>query len=281
LQDWFGYTLSSDTSQQKILFIVGPRRSGKGTIARVLTALVGRDSVVNPTLASLQTTFGLAPLIGKPLAFITDARLGGRSDQAAITERLLSISGEDALTIDRKHIAAWTGRLPARFAILTNELPRISDTSAALVGRLIVLVLVQSFFGREDPSLTARLLTELPGILNWALIGYRRLSERGYFMQPASAQETVEDLEVLASPIKAFIKERCRVGPGLTVSVELLFHTWRTWCNAVGRKESGIKQTFGRDLKAVIPSLRITRPREGDDRYRVYEGIGLKKANEQ
>jgi putative DNA primase/helicase len=79
LQDWFGYTLSSDTSQQKILFIVGPRRSGKGTIARVLTALVGRDSVVNPTLASLQTTFGLAPLIGKPLAFITDARLGGRA----------------------------------------------------------------------------------------------------------------------------------------------------------------------------------------------------------
>ena len=55
--------------------------------------------------------FGLAPLIGKPLAFITDARLGSRSNQAAITERLLSISGEDAQTIDRKHIDAWTGRL--------------------------------------------------------------------------------------------------------------------------------------------------------------------------
>src|SRR5262249_11111154 len=268
LQDWFGYTLSPDTSQQKILFIVGPRRSGKGTIVRVQTALVGRDSVVNPTLASLQTTFGLAPLIGKTLAFITDARLGGRSDQAAITERLLSISGEDALTIDRKHIPAWTGRLRTRFTILTNELPRISDTSGALVGRLIVLVLVQSFFGREDPALTSRLLTELPRILNWALVGYRRLRERGYFIQPDSAREAVEDLEMLASPIKAFIKDRCHVGPGLTVSVELLFQTWRTWCDAVGRKESGTKQTFGRDLKAVIPSLRITRPRDGDDRYR-------------
>src|SRR5262249_38692601 len=30
LQDWFGYALSTDTSQQKILFVVGPRRSGKG-----------------------------------------------------------------------------------------------------------------------------------------------------------------------------------------------------------------------------------------------------------
>jgi putative DNA primase/helicase len=87
-----------------------PRRSGKGTIARVLTALLGRDSVVSPTLASLQTPFGLAPLIGKPLAIISDARLGSRSDQAAITERLLSISGEDGLTIDRKFMPSWTGR---------------------------------------------------------------------------------------------------------------------------------------------------------------------------
>jgi putative DNA primase/helicase len=277
LQDWFGYALSPDTSQQKILLIVGPKRSGKGTIARALTALVGRDSVVNPTLASLQTTFGLAPLIGKPLAFITDARLGSRGDQAAITERLLSISGEDGMTIDRKHIDAWTGRLPTRFTILTNELPRINDSSGALVGRLVVLMLVNSFYGREDPGLTARLLTELPGILNWALVGYRRLRERGYFVQPPSARETIEDLEALASPIKAFIKERCHVGPGHKVSVELIYQNWRTWCETIGRKDAGTKQTFGRDLKAAIPSLRTIRPRDGDDRYREYEGIGLKE----
>jgi putative DNA primase/helicase len=277
LQDWFGYALSPDTSQQKIMFVVGPRRSGKGTIARVLTALIGRDSVANPTLASLQTPFGLAPLIGKPLAFITDARLGGRSDQAAITERLLSISGEDALTIDRKFMPAWTGRLSTRFTILTNELPRISDTSGALVGRLVVLVLMQSFYGREDPALTARLLTELPGILNWALHGYRRLRQRGYFVQPASAREAIEDLEVLASPTKAFLNDRCHVRPGLSVPVELLYQTWKAWCDSVGRKEHGTKQTFGRDLKAAIPSLRTTQPRDGDNRHRSYEGIDLKE----
>ena len=32
-----------------------------------------------------------------------------------------------------------------------------------------------------DPALTARLTAELPGILNWALHGYRRLRQRGYF----------------------------------------------------------------------------------------------------
>ena len=36
LQEWFGYCLTLDTRQQKILMMVGPKRSGKGTIARVL-----------------------------------------------------------------------------------------------------------------------------------------------------------------------------------------------------------------------------------------------------
>ena len=58
--------------------------------------------VVAPTLASLVQNIGLAPLIGKPLAIVGDARIGARADQAVITERLLSISGEDFMTIDRK-----------------------------------------------------------------------------------------------------------------------------------------------------------------------------------
>ena len=41
LQEWFGYLLTPDTRQQKILMMVGPKRSGRGTIARVLKALVG------------------------------------------------------------------------------------------------------------------------------------------------------------------------------------------------------------------------------------------------
>jgi hypothetical protein len=32
----------------------------------------------------------------------------------------------------------------------------------------------------------------------------------------------------------------------------------------------------GRDLKAAIPSLRATQPRDGDSRHRSYEGVGLK-----
>ena len=92
----------------------------------LLAALVGKGNAAGPTLASLGTNFGLAPLLGKPLALVSDARLGG-SDVHQIVERLLSISGEDMLTIDRKYREPWTGKLPSRFLILSNELPRFGD----------------------------------------------------------------------------------------------------------------------------------------------------------
>jgi putative DNA primase/helicase len=77
LQEFFGYVLSGRTDLHKIMFMVGPARSGKGTIARVLAAMIGKGNVAGPTLASLGTNFGLAPLLGKPLAVVSDARLSG------------------------------------------------------------------------------------------------------------------------------------------------------------------------------------------------------------
>jgi putative DNA primase/helicase len=275
LQEIFGYCLTADTSQQKMVLIIGPKRSGKGTIARVLTSIVGLESSVAPTLAGLGTNFGLAPLIGKRVAIISDARLGGRPDQHAIAERLLSIAGEDAITIDRKYREAWTGRLQTRFLILSNELPRLADASGALASRFIVLVLTRSFYGREDHKLTAKLLTERPAILNWALAGWRRLTERGYFVTPASSGDAVRELEDLGSPIGAFVRDRCIISPGRTVEPSVLFKAWSQWCAELGRDRAGTAQTFGRDVRAAVPGLKVTQPRIADGRLRLYEGIGI------
>ena len=99
------------------------------------------------------------------------------------------------------------------FVILTNELPKLGDASGAIASRFIVLRLIQSFYGQEDLSLTRKLLEEAPGILLWAIAGRDRLAARGYFVQPASAKQAVEELSDLASPVGAFVRERCMVGP--------------------------------------------------------------------
>jgi len=276
LQEWFGYTLTQDTRQQKIILLIGPKRSGKGTIARVQRALIGPENTAGPTLSSLATNFGLWPLLGKSLAIIPDARLSHRIESSIVVERLLSISGEDALTIDRKCLEPVTCKLPTRLMILTNELPRLTDSSGALAGRMIVLRLTQSWFGREDRMLFDKLQPELPGILLWAIEGWRRLEERGHFEQPTAAECLQQEMEDLSSPIRVFVRERCVVGAGYRVAVDDLYSAWKAWCDARGPREPGTEQTFGRDLLAAVPTLRRTRPQEGGERYRAYEGIALR-----
>ncbi|MFJ4010270.1 phage/plasmid primase, P4 family [Streptomyces sp. NPDC090026] len=277
LQEWFGYVLSGRTDQQKILLIVGPSRSGKGTIARVLKELVGRDNLAGPTLAGLGTNFGLSTLVGKPLAVISDARLSG-NDNSQVVERLLTISGEDTIDIDRKYRAVWTGKLPTRLVVLSNELPHFGDSSGVIARRFILLSMRTSWLGKEDPTLFDRLTAEMPGILNWALEGLARLQRTGRITEPASSREAVTTMQDTASPTSAFVRERCTTGPACSVPVDVLWTVWREWAEDNGVRP-GTKQVFGRNLLSVVPQLTLTRPRTGESRIRTYTGLGLRSSD--
>jgi putative DNA primase/helicase len=281
LAEMMGYILSGATAQQKMFLIVGPKRSGKGTMGRIITGLLGAHNVAAPTLSSLTSNFGVAPLIGKPLAIISDARLSSRGDNIIAAERLLSISGEDSLTVDRKFQFAWTGRLPTRFVILSNELPRIADSSGALASRFILLVLTTSFYGREDPTLTKQLLEEAPGIFNWALEGLDRLHSRGYFTLPLSAREALQHFEDLGSPVGAFVRDSCVVGPGHEIPTQTLWEAWKIWSDEEGRQNAGTKAMFIKDLRAAVALVRPSRPRHGDSRRRILKGIALRGAQSE
>lgn len=276
LQEMFGLCLTSETKYQKAFLIVGPKRSGKGTIARVLTQLLGVANVCGPTLSSLSQNFGLAPLIGKRVAIISDARLGGKADQQVIVERLLAITGEDGLTIDRKFRDCWTGKLDARFVVLTNEMPRLTDSSGALASRFIILAMVRSFFGKEDLGLGARLTRELPSILIWAIKGWERLNKREFFVPSASSAAAQRHLEDLGSPIGAFLRDRCTVGQGHSARCDLMYRAWCDWCQEQGRDHPGNTASFGRDLNAAVSGLSITQGRASDGtRHRYYDGASL------
>jgi putative DNA primase/helicase len=276
IQEWMGYLLTPDTRQQKILMMVGPKRSGKGTISRVIKGLVGEKNVADPSLSSFGKDFGLQSLIGKTVAMINDLRLSNRSDIAAITERLLSISGEDGQDVDRKFLPTVNAVLPVRFMLSTNELPKLNDSSGALAGRIILLRMTQSWYGKEDVTLKDKLLAELPSILLWAIEGWKRLRDRGCFVQPDTGKEMIDDLADLASPVGQFVKDRCFVGPGRQVERPALFDAWNRWCEEQGQ-ECGDVGLFGRNLKAVISTLGDGQTTNGfNKRVRVYKGVCLK-----
>src|SRR5262249_15138018 len=156
--------------------------------------------------------------------------------------------------VPRKFKDDWIGKLPVRIVILSNELPKLSDFSATIVSRFIILKLTESFYGREDPDLTNKLLPELPGILNWALEGLERLAKRRYFVRPDTAKELIDAFERLPSPVKSFLEERCEVSATASVECNCLYTAWCHWCARNGQLP-GTAQNFARALHALIPGL--------------------------
>jgi putative DNA primase/helicase len=270
LQEIFGYLLTSDTRQQKIFLITGPKRGGKGTIVFVLEHLLGKDNVVYQTLSSIAGEFGRWPLIDKKLAVVADARLGSRTSTSGVAETLLSVSGGDPQTINRKFGPFWTGRLAVRFLITTNVLPAIRDASGTIASRFIMLKLTESFFGREDTELQPTLLTELSGILNWALDGLDRLRKRGYFRQPASSRQQIRLLEDIAAPVGAFLREWCEQGPDARVKTKELHRAYKSWSEETGQKALAAHM-FGKELRDFVPTLHTS----GVGARRNYVGVAL------
>jgi P4 family phage/plasmid primase-like protien len=277
-QEIVGYMVTGDTSLQKAFLMVGVSRSGKGVIARVLKELLGEDNFVGPTMSGLAGGFGLESLIGKLAAVIPDARLRRGQYSPIVVERILMISGEDTVTVDRKNKTAWTGKLPCRIMIISNEVPKLHDSSGAIAGRFISLEMRVSFYGREDKDLTDKLITELSGIFAWSLDGLERLTKRGYFLQPESGMQLSEDLSELGNPLRTFARECCTFRSKCSASVDRLYQAYRTWCAKNGHYPAA-KNSFSTDFGVAFPRLKRIQPRVGESRKQVksFGGIILRE----
>jgi putative DNA primase/helicase len=133
----------------------------------------------------------------------------------------------------------------------------------------------KSFYGAEDPELTDKLLTNLPGILLWAIEGWRRLKERRRFREPESSRELLAALQDLSSPIGEFVRTCCVVGSVYRVPRADLYAAYREWAENRGRKNVEDSAGFGQLLRAAVPVIRDSQPRVDGEKVRHYEGIDL------
>jgi putative DNA primase/helicase len=293
LQEWFGYCLTHDTSQQKFMLWTGVGCNGKGTAWEALKGLVGQDNACGFSLYQLVEQFGLAPLVGRLVAYCGEAELKGSHDKNKMLEQLKCITGEDTLHINRKFDPDGMDiTLSPRLVIACNELPVIYETTGALSRRLLLLRFNECFQGREDFGLKDKLRAELSGINNWALRGLARLRSNGRFVIPAATQKAVNDYRRDNSPEFAFIQDCVAVSPAVspgnlagvetatgeaTASKSLVENAYRSWCKDNDRDLDETRwDLFWRSVHNIIPKLRDNKNGRGDNK--TYKGIMLKPA---
>ncbi|CAB0812085.1 NTP-binding protein [Corynebacterium diphtheriae] len=267
LQEYMGYLISGETNQHKALMMIGAPRAGKSTISTVVQALMGYANVATTSLHDLGSEFGLGALVGKPLTVIEDARDGGPVGRGVV-ERLLSIVANDSMSVNRKNLDYWNGRLNTRLIVASNEVPRLPDASGAILNRFITIRFVRSFSEDEqDKQLKGRLLKELPGIFNWALAGLDRLHAQGRFTAPESSGELEATFSELAEPLQVFMDEcdafEITGDHGDCMDASTMLGLYRAWTNLEGRQRLN-RESLASKITAMYPTVKYVNAQRND-----------------
>lgn len=284
LQLWFGYCLTQDSSQQKILFLTGPSRSGKGKLATILQHIVGRHMSVGTSLYVLAGRFGIGSLLGKRVAIFSDERRLSPAIYAEVLPRLLAISGQDTVTIDRKNRDEITARLGCRLMILSNELSPILDEGQALTARTILLRTRRTWAGNEDFNLERDLLAELPGILKWSLDGMARILMGQRLTSPHSTKDELDSIRDDANPLADFLQFIVDDSEGWIDQDDFL-KAIRTWARQTDNlpMERITKKRATMLLTSARPHVKVAQKRcsdspescDTDNRKRGYSGVRI------
>lgn len=251
LQMWFGYLLTDDTSQHKMAIVSGKPRSGKGTIMRVITRMLGDENCAAPSLDNLAKDVHLHDMSHKMAAIMNDVSDPAPSIKNQVVRNVKSIVGEDDLNVDRKYLNAVKVRIRARLNMTCNAFPNITESSSAMLDRGLFFYTPNSHSGSEDTGLTDRLYEEMPGIINWALEGLRKLRAVGKLKNHPCMAERIDVFKSVTSPLDNFMGEELILRADAYVPMVKVFRRYRTW--AVENDGGGIRSfgTFSRQIDAM------------------------------
>ncbi|MFN6571089.1 DUF3854 domain-containing protein [Dendronalium sp. ChiSLP03b] len=151
---------------QRFMELVGAGGTGKGTLLRLVQALLGRENYAITELKQLeQNRFETAALYGKKAVFITDSER-----YTGDVSTLKKLTGDDDLRHEKKGIQQ-TGsfRFSGVVWIAANEIIQSSDYTNALARRRLSMPFERVVPQNERRPLEKEFEPYLPGVLQWVL----------------------------------------------------------------------------------------------------------------
>lgn len=275
-QELVGYWLTVETKAEKAVYYFGGGANGKSVMASIVTALVGEANVSSIPLSEFSQTFGMETLIGKSLNIAAENEMGGK---ALKTENFKAIVSGDNININIKYRPAISYRPYCRLVFLVNNLPDSSDVTAGYFRKLIIVPFPRTF-KKEDRKVELKdeLLKELPGILNWAILGLKRLRSNNYqFSECKAIKETESAYYNEQNPVREFFQSHVVQVDGSRTKQSDFYNMYSQWLTVQGIDDKGTKsrQVFWRYFKVIldIENIPIVKKKVKGTVY--YDGIKL------
>jgi P4 family phage/plasmid primase-like protien len=198
---------------RQALVLIGPKYTGKSTLADVFRTLLGTDNITALPLSAVNTDFGKADLIGRD-AWIADDVMNENTILDPNAWKVL-VSGEPINT-DVKHKDRRTFHFTGAIMLTGNALPRIKDNSGAAIERMSIVKL-KNRFSPADLHKTldgcSNLIEylhrhdEFPGIINWALQGFRDAFDAKKLAKPRTISDFAEMYRRDSTPMYDFVRD--------------------------------------------------------------------------
>jgi putative DNA primase/helicase len=254
LSEIFGYCLTTSIAYHKAFFLLGEGANGKSVVLQLLEALAGVENCSALMLSDLKERFRLAELDGKLINIVSEVEAKSLVDDA----KFKSIVAGDPQVGERKNQDPFKFRPFAKWIVACNSLPATRDRSYGYERRIVILPFEKTVpKEKRNPNLAKELIaSELSGILNWAIGGYRRLQENKGFTTPEASEKALDEYKEQIDPILVFMDEYLsRADTGGTL-LKVINRTYRAWADENGYKpvssgllRKGIEKELGIESK--------------------------------
>ncbi len=252
LQQAVGYSLTGHTREEKLFYLHGPTRAGKGTFTEVLLRLLGKPLSAEVDFRTFtarrdndSSNFDLAPL--RPARLLV-ASESSRYDQLN-TARVKLLTGGNDVRCCFKHRDHFEYRPQYKIWLVSNHDIQADPDDDAAWGRIIRIAFPHSFLGQEDRTLKERLKRpeNLRGVLAWAVEGAKQWYASGGLQVPAVLQSALETVRAEQDTVQQWL-DLCteRVDGGFEAH-KTLYGLYKDWCKDNGETPCGGTE-FGRVL---------------------------------
>jgi len=244
LRRYLGYALCGDSREQCMAFFYGPAQSGKGTILRAISGILGslHDGTANkfrsyhyeaPISTFMESrndrhTTELAAFYKKRLITSEEPGAGAKWDEG----KLKWITGGSQITARFISQDNFSFTMTGKIIVAANHRPRLATTDKAIRRRMMVVPFEHPVADEDrDNQLDAKLRAEWPQILHWLIEGCLEWQQCGLGLPERIADCTDQYLE-LEDTLGAWLDECCERDEDTDGAT--LYGNYAKWCEKQG-----------------------------------------------
>ncbi len=244
LQEFSGY-IFTDLNMEKMLMLTGSGSNGKSVFFNILSALVGRQNMLNYSLGLFNHEYNRAKLTNVLINYSSE-----KGTEINVDTFKALVSGEP-IQAREPYGKPFTLYNKVRFIINANELPKETEHTEAFFRRYLIIPFdVTITEDQKDIDLAQKIIaTELSGVFNWLLKGLERIIAQKRFTHSEKSTKALDDFRRQSDSVALFVEELVYEPSDLIkAAVAELYVKYKSFCIDDGYRPVG-KNKFSARLE--------------------------------